>query len=70
MGEPACVIWLAAEAELRRREQQRPSALEPEQLKALQAARRGIRQVWNATSTTDRDRKDFSARCWKKRCST
>jgi len=46
-----------AEAELRRREQQRPSSLGPEQLKRLQMLGSDIRQVWNVTTTTDRDRK-------------
>jgi DNA invertase Pin-like site-specific DNA recombinase len=49
----------AAEAELRRREQQRPSPLDPEQLKRLQMLGSDIRQVWNATTTTDRDRKEL-----------
>jgi len=48
-----------AEAELRRREQQRPSSLEPEQLERIQALGADIRQVWNATTTTDRDRKEL-----------
>jgi DNA invertase Pin-like site-specific DNA recombinase len=49
----------AAEAELRRREQQRPSTLDPEQLKRLQMLGSDIHQVWNATTTTDRDRKEL-----------
>ena len=49
----------AAEAELRRREQQRPSPLDPEQLKRLQMLGSDIRQVWNATTSTDRDRKEL-----------
>jgi DNA invertase Pin-like site-specific DNA recombinase len=48
-----------AEAELRRREQQRPSTLDPEQLKRIQMLGSDIRQVWTATSTTDRDRKEL-----------
>ncbi|MCX6630508.1 MAG: hypothetical protein NTW28_23070, partial [Candidatus Solibacter sp.] len=49
----------AAEAELRRREQQRPSPLDPEQLKRLQMLGSDILQVWAATTTTDRDRKEL-----------
>lgn len=49
----------AAESELRRREQQRPSAISPEQLKAIQRLGSDIRQVWSATTTTDRDRKEL-----------
>ena len=49
----------AAESELRRREQQRPSAISPEQLKAIQRLGSDIRQVWSAPTTTDRDRKEL-----------
>jgi len=49
----------AAEMELRHREQQRPNSLGPEQLQALQRLGADIRQVWNATTTTDRDRKEL-----------
>ena len=49
----------AAEAELRRREQQRPKTLDAEQLKHIQMLGSDIRQVWTATSTTDRDRKEL-----------
>jgi predicted DNA-binding transcriptional regulator AlpA len=49
----------AAEKELRRREQQRPSSLAPEQLQAIQRLGSDIRQVWAATTTTDRDRKEL-----------
>ena len=48
-----------AEMELRRREQQRPSTITPEQLKAIQRLGSDIRQVWDATTTTDRDRKEL-----------
>jgi DNA invertase Pin-like site-specific DNA recombinase/predicted DNA-binding transcriptional regulator AlpA len=48
-----------AESELRRREQQRPSAITPEQLKAIQTLGSDIREVWRATTTTDRDRKEL-----------
>jgi hypothetical protein len=49
----------AAEMELRRREQQRPSTISPEQLTALQSLGSDIRKVWTATTTTDRDRKEL-----------
>jgi DNA invertase Pin-like site-specific DNA recombinase len=49
----------AAESELRRREQQRPSTITPAQLQALQRLGCDIRQVWTATTTTDRDRKEL-----------
>jgi predicted DNA-binding transcriptional regulator AlpA len=49
----------AAEVELRRREEQRPRALTPEQLQRLQMLAGDLRQVWNATTTTDRDRKEL-----------
>ena len=49
----------AAESELRRREQRRPSRLDQEQLKGIQMLGSDIRQVWQATTTTDRDRKEL-----------
>jgi len=49
----------AAEMELRRREQQRPSTISPEQLHAIQRLGSDIHQVWAATTTTDRDRKEL-----------
>jgi DNA invertase Pin-like site-specific DNA recombinase len=49
----------AAEMELRRRERQRPSSLGPEQLKRIQMLGSDIGRVWNAVSTTDRDRKEL-----------
>jgi len=49
----------AAEAELRRREQQRPGTITPEQLKRIQTIGSDIHQVWDATTTTDRDRKEL-----------
>jgi hypothetical protein len=49
----------AAEMELRRREQQRPSTISPEQLTALQSLGSDIRKVWAATTTTDSDRKEL-----------
>ncbi|MGI8990175.1 MAG: recombinase family protein [Bryobacteraceae bacterium] len=49
----------AAETELRRREQQRPSSMGPEQLKRIQTLGSDIRQVWTAPAITDRDRKEL-----------
>ncbi len=48
-----------AEMELHRREQQRPRSLTPEQLQHLQTLGTDIYQVWSATTTTDRDRKEL-----------
>ena len=49
----------AVESELRHREQQRPRALGPEQLQRIQILGSDLRQVWSATTTTDRDRKEL-----------
>ncbi|MBO0757487.1 MAG: recombinase family protein, partial [Bradyrhizobiaceae bacterium] len=49
----------AAEAELRRREQQRPTTLTSEQLQLIERLGSDIRQVWSAPTTTDRDRKEL-----------
>ena len=49
----------AAEAELRRREQQRPNPIGPEQLKRIQMLGSDLRQVWTAPAITDRDRKEL-----------
>lgn len=49
----------AAETELHRREQQRPSALTAEQLQRIQMLGSDMGQVWDATTTTDRDRKEL-----------
>lgn len=49
----------AAEGELRRREIQRPSKISHEQLQALQRLGSDIRKVWDANTTTDRDRKEL-----------
>ncbi len=48
-----------AEAELRRRELQRPAAISAEQLCRLEALSGDLRQVWGAATTTDRDRKEL-----------
>jgi DNA invertase Pin-like site-specific DNA recombinase len=48
-----------AEAELRRREQQRPNPIGPEQLNRIQMLGSDIRQVWTAPAITDRDRKEL-----------
>jgi DNA invertase Pin-like site-specific DNA recombinase len=49
----------AAETEQRRREQQRPNPISPEQLKHIQMLGSDIRQVWTAPAITDRDRKEL-----------
>jgi DNA invertase Pin-like site-specific DNA recombinase/uncharacterized protein YndB with AHSA1/START domain len=49
----------AAEAELRRREQQQPNAIGGEQLERLQSLGADLSQVWTAATTTDRDRKEL-----------
>jgi DNA invertase Pin-like site-specific DNA recombinase len=49
----------ASETELRRREQQRPNPIGPEQLKRIQMLGSDIRQVWTAPAITDRDRKEL-----------
>jgi hypothetical protein len=48
-----------AEAELRRKEQQQPGSIGPEQLRRIQALGSDLRRVWDATTTTDRDRKQL-----------
>lgn len=48
-----------AEAELRKREQQRPASLEAAQLEALLRLGSDLGKVWNAPTTTDRDRKEL-----------
>jgi DNA invertase Pin-like site-specific DNA recombinase len=49
----------SAEAELLRREQQKPRAFTPEQLARLRVLGSDLQLVWNAPSTTDRDRKEL-----------
>ena len=49
----------AAEAELSRRQQQQPTSIGPEQLRKIQALGADLTQVWSATTTTDRDRKEL-----------
>lgn len=49
----------SAEAELRRREAQRPAMLSTEQLQRLQTLGVDLRQVWYAPTTSDRDRKEL-----------
>src|SRR5262249_7340790 len=58
-GENRLRDLVAAEMELRRREQQRPSTIPSAQLEALQRLGDDIRQVWTAPTTTDRDRKEL-----------
>ena len=49
----------AAEAELERRQQQRPRTLSPEEKTKIRALGSDLRQVWTAPTTTDRDRKEL-----------
>jgi len=49
----------AAEAEVHRREQQRPNTLSSEQLHRIRMIGSDLRLVWTATTTTDRDRKEL-----------
>ena len=49
----------AAQGELERREQARPSALAPEERDALLVLGTDLERVWSAPSTTDRDRKEL-----------
>jgi DNA invertase Pin-like site-specific DNA recombinase len=48
-----------AEAELRRKEQQQPGVIGPDQLRRIQALGSDLHRVWYATTTTDRDRKQL-----------
>jgi DNA invertase Pin-like site-specific DNA recombinase len=48
-----------AEAELRRKELLRPDPLGPDQLKRLQSLGADLHRLWNANTTTDRDRKEL-----------
>jgi len=49
----------AAEAELARREQQRPRLLNPEEREAILSLGTDLESVWEAPTTTDRDRKEL-----------
>lgn len=49
----------SAEAELARREQQRPRELDNEQRKAIRMLGGDLTRVWDAQTTTDRDRKEL-----------
>jgi DNA invertase Pin-like site-specific DNA recombinase len=49
----------SAEAELRRREQQRPRTLTEEERKRIKTLGSDLRLVWTAPTTTDRDRKEL-----------
>jgi DNA invertase Pin-like site-specific DNA recombinase len=49
----------AAEAELERRQQQRPRTLSLEEKNRLRALGSDLRKVWTAPTTTDRDRKEL-----------
>jgi len=48
-----------AEAELRRREQQRPRTLSQEEKNKIRSLGSDLRKVWSAPITTDRDRKEL-----------
>ena len=48
-----------AETELHKREQQRPASLDAAQLEALLRLGSDLGKVWNAPTTTDRDRKEL-----------
>lgn len=48
-----------AEAELERRQQQRPRALSPQERSRLRVLGSDLRKVWTAPTTTDRDRKEL-----------
>lgn len=48
-----------AEAELHRRQQQQPPPISPEQRQRICALGSDLQQVWNAATTTDRDRKEL-----------
>jgi DNA invertase Pin-like site-specific DNA recombinase len=54
LREVAC-----AEAELRRKEQQQPGTIGPDQLRHIQALSSDLQRVWYAPTTTDRDRKQL-----------
>jgi DNA invertase Pin-like site-specific DNA recombinase len=49
----------AAEAELHRREQQRPRALSQEEKEKIRSLGSDLSKVWSAPTTTDRDRKEL-----------
>ena len=49
----------AAEAELERRQQQRPRTLSPEEKTRLRALGSDLRKIWTAPTTADRDRKEL-----------
>ncbi len=49
----------AAEAELERRQQQRPRTLSREERARVRALGSDLRKVWTAPTTTDRDRKEL-----------
>jgi DNA invertase Pin-like site-specific DNA recombinase len=51
--------FATAAAELRQRERQQPPVLSPEQRERIHALGADLRQVWAASTTTDRDRKEL-----------
>jgi len=56
----------AAEAELERRERQRPRKLSEEEKKKILSLGSDLRKVWTAPTTTDRDRKELPRTLLKK----
>jgi DNA invertase Pin-like site-specific DNA recombinase/uncharacterized protein YndB with AHSA1/START domain len=57
--EHALTALTQAQAELARREQARPKTPTPQEKQAILALGDNLEQVWSATSTTDRDRKQL-----------
>ncbi len=57
--EKALAALAAAEAELARRQRDRPNTLSAEQLQAITALGGDVGRVWSAPTTTDRDRKEL-----------
>jgi DNA invertase Pin-like site-specific DNA recombinase len=51
--------FAAAEAELQRREQQRPRTLSPEEKNKIRSLGSDLKKVWTVPTTTDRDRKEL-----------
>ena len=49
----------AAEADVARRERERPRVLQPDERQAILALGRDLARVWSAPTTTDRDRKEL-----------
>jgi hypothetical protein len=56
----------AVEAELASRQQRRPKALTPAERAAISALGSDVGLVWQAPTTTDRDRKELLRACWRR----